>query len=31
MAGFVEALMSDPGLDTEIFNRYTMSVSMVRE
>ena len=31
MAAFVEALQSDSGLDTEIFNRYTMSVSVVKE
>lgn len=31
MANFVEAIMSDPGLKTEIFSRHTISVSIVSD
>ncbi len=31
MADFVNMIRNDPGLDTEIFDRYTMSVSLVTE
>lgn len=31
MANFEEAIKSDPGLETEIFSRHTISVSLVKD